>query len=70
MSSAIIMLAAMALAYAACGVAEYMEILALARRQGSMYWAGRRERLGLLILCVVAWPVLRLAGANGKDQGE
>ena len=65
-----ILVVACAVTYAACGVAAYMEFLALARRQGSMYWAGRLELFGLLILCVLAWPLLCLAGANGKDQGE
>ena len=63
----VIMLAAMALAYAGIGLHYFR-----CRTRGLC----KRESVGagvciiIALFCMLAWPWRRLASANGKDQGE
>ena len=63
----VIMLAAMALAYAGIGLHYFR-----CRTRGLC----KRESVGagvciiIALFCMIAWPLLCLAGANGKDKGE
>ena len=63
----VIMLAAMEMAYLGLGV------LFVAVRLSRIAPQKISDAIGIVLLClvcVIIWPVLCLAGANGKDQGE